>query len=117
MSRHPHDWRRDPSQPRIIRKVVRTHKVGPRKGKPKVARDYKTEVDMERVQSMVDRVCESRDCPAPGQMININEPYALVIERTVRTGPFINGTKLPRVRCFHFDCVPKHTRPLVRFLL
>lgn len=87
-------------RPRLIRRVVKQDA----KGRAKVARDSKAGIQMERVTARKSpRPCSHRDCPMPGQMIEVGAEYAKVTDHNTRD--------------FHFDCVPPEARPLVRFLV
>lgn len=113
IGKHPHDWRHDRSKPRVIRKVVKRDA----KGRPKIARDLKTDITMERVKAMHDRDCEYRGCPMPGGVIAGITQYAKVTDHRRLDGPRVKGRVLSRARDYHFDCVPPEARPLVRFLV
>jgi len=108
-----YDWRRDPSKPRVIRKVVRFYKNAFDEGRPKVARDYRIEHDMERVVARSARLCRNPTC---FDYIEAGQPYAKVINRARPTGPIIKGKRLAESVDYHFTCVPEKVRPLVRFL-
>jgi hypothetical protein len=96
---------------RIIRRVVKTDK----KGRPKVARDRKTGIDMERVTARTQQPCaRGIHCPHGGLIFGGTE-YAKVSD--MNKARRMGGAFIPDVKDYHFECVPPEARPLVRFLV
>lgn len=94
-------------KPRIIRKVTQ---VGS-DGVPKVVRDTKNKITVERVRSQKDWVCTNKYCPR--QYIYTGTTYALVIENS-RTRFGSQGAWAPSYP-YHFGCLPNKYKPVQRF--
>jgi hypothetical protein len=95
------------SRPRVIRRVIRNDA----KGNPKVARDYKYQITLQRIKPLIDHVCDSPHCAIP---IRKGEPY--VQATALRDVKRIGSNMFPDIRKYHPDCVPERARPLVRLL-
>lgn len=109
-------WLQFPSRQRtpghiVIRQVVKLD----RKGAPKIARDRKAHLELERITARDDRPCSFHSCPLGGT-IAAGTAYAKATDLNKNDGPFIRGRRLPTHRDFHFECVWPEARPLVRFL-
>jgi len=98
-------------KPRVIRRVVKKDRTG----RPKVARDRKTQIQMERVTARSSRPCAASGCPKWRVLILPDEAYAKVTyaAEARRMGSHL----IPKVKDFHFECVPPEAQPLVRFLV
>ena len=94
-------------KPRVIRKVVR---LGQDR-KPKVVRDIKAKITMERVRAMAPRKCTRRGCKNP---IKTGEKYAKV---DVGEKQYFQGRAFPVIKDYHFGCVPYEARFLMRFFV
>lgn len=92
-------------KPRVIRKIT---KCG-RDWRPKVAKDYKTQVTLERVRATSQRKCTYRKCKHP---IEKGETYARVSDLKRRSN---NWQRWPDQNDYHFGCVPPEARGLLRF--
>lgn len=103
--------RRQPGKPRVIRGVIARYRDAKHKGQPKIARDRKTGIDMERVVARDSRRC-ARRC---ARMIGAGTAYAKVTDYNT-PGPFIAGRRITPKQDYHFECVPPEAKPLVRFL-
>lgn len=99
-----------PKRPRVIRKVIHTDS----KGRPKVARDRKINVTMERMTARTSHLCHYYACPWDRVIEPKTEYAAITSLGAVRR---IGSQMVPESRRFHFDCVPPEARPLVRFLV
>lgn len=103
-------------RPRVIRKVIKVDA----KGRPKIARDRKTFIQMERVVARVSRGCAAgKECkfnnPLTEGVIYAGDTYAKITDGAIRRRG--GGYKWPESRDYHFACVPPEARPLVRFLV
>jgi hypothetical protein len=100
------------SKPRVIRKVT----VMGRDGRPKIARDRKARVTIERVKAQKPRPCGYYACrhdPADRGWIATGTEYAKVTSPLhVKT---FGHRSFPEPKDYHFECVPPEARPLVRF--
>lgn len=101
--------RLEPGRPRVIRKVIRKD----RQGNPKVARDRKSLIQMERIVARGERPCTYHGCEHGG-VIGVGVPYARVASPLLQKR--IGFRYVPDPKDYHFDCVPPEARPLVRFL-
>jgi hypothetical protein len=101
-------------EPIVIRMVTEWD----RKDRPKVARDRKAMLVLERVSARADRPCaRGIECQISG-LIAAGTEYAKATDLDPRhaDGPFIRGRRLNKTADFHFECVWPEARPLVRFL-
>lgn len=104
-------------KPRVIRKVM---KMG-RDGRPKMARDRKTLIQMERVTAQAPRQCAYHGCKhvftegRQGGWIATGTEYAKVTSPL--WGRRSSYKRWPETRDYHFECVPPEARPLVRFFV
>jgi len=80
------------------------------KGRPKVARDRKSEFRMERITAGVARDCRA-NC---GYLIVKGERFARLTHPGLTKR--IGRRNLLDPVDYHFDCVPEGAKPLVRFL-
>lgn len=101
--------RRRKGDPIVIRMVTEWD----RQDRPKVARDRKAELVLERVVARTNRPCASATCQFP---IGAGTEYTKATDLKVADGPFVRGRRLHTTRDFHFECVWPEARPLVRFL-
>lgn len=98
-------------KPIVIRRVM---KMG-RDGRPKMARDRKTLIQMERVTATGGpRPCAYKGC-LNGETIETGEEYAKVTSPL--WGRRSSYKRWPETRDYHFECVPPEARPLVRFFV
>ena len=100
------------TKPRIIRRVIRFDA----KNRPKKARDYRTEITMERVTARSARRCNYHACPFR-KAIPIGTEYAKIVAPKHRRPRLIGGRLINDQVDYHFECVPPEARPLVRFLI
>lgn len=98
-------------RPRVIRRVIRLHKAGSLKGRPKVAMDRRSRYFIEQVKAGVDRACYG-NC---GTEIWKGDYFARVVNPVDRR--FIGRQVILEPKDYHFACVPKPARPLVRFFI
>lgn len=105
------------SRPRVIRKVT---KMG-RDGRPKVARDRREGLQIERVKAQADRPCalgldcHQRRAHSMGGVILKDWEYAKITD--AHGGRRFRGGVIPDVKDYHFACVPLRALPMVRFFL
>lgn len=93
------------SRPKIIRRVT---KMG-RDGKPKVARDRRTGITVERVTALTEHRCMGKGCLTPTIVPGVT--YAKV------TPPLSRGSwrRFPVIETYHWRCLPDAAVPLRRF--
>lgn len=102
-----------PGRPRRIRYVSRFDA----KKQPKLARDRKTHVDIERITCRSGRPCAAKDCQAGG-FISPGTVYARMYDHE-RPAPGFQprGRRpLPFQADYHFACLPERAQRLRRFL-
>lgn len=109
---------REPGTPRLLRRVVKWD----RQGKPKIARDYRSHIQIEHIIAKMDRACAAgKYCRCKTDsvdgfryLIKTGQPYAKVIGTERR---YMAGRYIPVPKDYHLDCVPEKAKPLVRFLV
>lgn len=97
------------NRPRVIRRVIKWDRYK----KPKIARDSRTQIRLERVVAQVRHCCTYHGCPED-RVILVGEAYAQFT--SPRTRRRLGWRDVPDPSDYHFDCVPPEARPLVRFL-
>lgn len=98
-------------RPRVIRRVVRLHKAGSLKGRPKIARDRRALYSIEQIRAGVGKACFGT-C---GEEIEKGTYFARVVGPDDRR--LLGRRAIPDPKDYHFACVPKPARPLVRFFV
>lgn len=93
---------------RVIRKVAKMGKDS----RPKVARDRRENIQVERVTAQASRPCSRFDCKR--KTIDPGEKYAKLLTPTSQTR-YVRGRLIRMPEDYHFDCVPPEAKPLLRF--
>lgn len=97
-------------QPRVIRGVVRWYKDAKNAGLAKVARDRKSGYQIEAIKVKAPRWCARKGCP---MRIPDGVFCARVSDGT--TKQVGTNRSVPVTHDYHFGCVPKGAKYLVRF--
>lgn len=99
------------SKPKVIRKVIRIYKSGPKKGEPKVARDRKSVVTLEQVRAQREWECDGA-CIWGGTIVT-GTFMARVTSPLDRRS--IGARHVPMEKNYHFSCLPQRAMHLRRF--
>jgi len=101
-------------RPKVVRRVSKwTKETKTKPRRPKVARDYRTRVQVERVMASTGHMCLSRKCPFK-QAIRSGVEYAQV-QSPKFTGNRTSYRPFPETRKYHFECLPPEAQALRRF--
>lgn len=97
------------AKPRVIRNVFKRGADG----RPKIARDRRAMIQMERIKARTPKPCKYHLCPT--HIIDMDEEYAKITY--LSEGRRLGHQFIPLTRDYHFECVPVVAKPLVRFLV
>lgn len=98
-------------RPRVIRRVVRLHRAGSLKGRPKIARDRRSLYSIEQIRAGVDKACLGT-C---GEEIEKGTYFARVVGPDDRQ--WLGRRAIPDPKDYHPACIPARYQPLARFFI
>jgi hypothetical protein len=103
----------DRSKPAIIRRVIKADRFG----KPKIVRDYRAFITVERILAAKARWCAAGNGCQHNRdrfthaIIERGDYYAALTENN-KVGRYVGH---PPTHNYHFECLPPKAKPMVRF--